>query len=794
MTSEKIKLLNSEVCHVFLQTGLKLPQANEVRKWHEGEMSLIINPGAGKKYHPFYDESRPLIINERFAVNSQGVVDCEFWIKDIGEPITLKIEFARDTRLAPIFIPPLRHRALYIREVGMIWKRKIYRFPVHNYLKASSWGKDDNFVPYLILRSGSGTIRHLEEHGFAKEAREINLNNIRSMVPWCNRKDVKPPNSTNHIDRRKYKDLPRFLKFRHSQNNAFTSSAADTKREIFNRATATICGKAFCCLLRCGNCSGVNSYRSLEDYSESFPLLGEIAKWSKTDIKEGLKVGEVFHEDGEFGRQIIQGPNSLKLTRVDKLSPTWEEAITGGMLPDYAIDNEDLQDVIKDGRLFEVVNSKLLDGVGHGGRWSQLINVRIRRQKWYVIQADCLFFLSKKRHPQYAFVPVLIRLENKNDNQPQTFWSPPEPGSCYDDEEGSWQPKGEHAMSWLLAKMHFRCADWQVYSVGTHFARAHAMSEVFGTSMFRNLPSAHPLYRILQPHFQGIIAVNAQARESLVSEGFNAFATFMSAGDTLQKLLENCCADLLKYKHLVIPKDFEDRGLMDIPQYFYREDSIAMWDILHEYVTDMINLTYREDEDVKLDYELQNFINEIVEYGVGNFAEDGDFPDRMENKEELATYITAMIFNVSCFHTGVNFQINKYLAYIVNAPPAIVLPPPAQNDHVTMETIMKSLPKKDMALVVMAATEMLGKFSPIERFYSQTKASGRKGYFGENMAVSVEQEKKIAKMTSAMDALTAKIRERNAELEKEHGNQKRFKHFLAYNVLSPDNVPLTTEV
>ena len=804
MTSEKIKLLNSEVCHVFLQTGLKLPQANEVRKWHEGEMRLTINPGAGKKYHPFYDESKPLVINERFAVNSQGVVDCEFWIKDIGEPITLKIEFARDTRLAPIFIPPLRHKALYIREVGMIWKRKVYRFPVHNYLKPHGWGKDDGYVPSLTLRSGSGTLRHLEELGFAKEAREKNLSNIRSMVPWCCNNKVKPFNSTNHIDLPEYKDLPRFLKFRHSQDNAFTWSAIYAGLDIGVRAVKTACEKACCCLIRCGNCSGVNSFRSLGDYAESFSTMGERAKWSKTDIKEGLKVGEIFHEDGEFGRQIIQGPNSLKLTRVDELSSPWKDAIEKGMLPDYAIDNEDLQDVIKDGRLFQVVNSKLLEGVGHGGKYSRYVNLRIRKQKWYVIQADCLFFWSKKRHPQYAFVPVLIRLENKNDQKndkndkdnddSQTFWSPPEPGSFYHDEDGQWQPEGEHAMSWFLAKIHFRCADWQVYSVGTHFARAHAMSEVFGTSMYRNLPSAHPLYRILQPHFQGIIAVNAQAREHLVSAGFNVFATFMSAGDDLQTLLQNCCKDLLKYKHLVIPKDFEDRGLMDLPQYFYRDDSIKLWNILHEYVTDMINLSYPRDEDVKLDYELQNFINEIVEYGVSNFAEDGDFPNYLEDKEELITYITAMIYNVSCFHTGVNFQINKYLAYIPNAPPAIVLPPPAQNDEVTMKTIMKSLPKRDMAVVVMAATEMLGKFSPIERFYSQTKASGRKGYFGENMAVSVKQEEKIAKMTSAMDDLTAEIWNRNAEMEKEHGKQNQFKHFLAYNVLSPDNVPLTTEV
>ena len=785
---------------MFLQTGLKLPQATEIRKWHEGAIKLIINYGAAKRYHPLIGESKTLIINERFAVNSQGVVDCEFWIKDIGEPLTLKIEFARDNRLAPV--TPLKHKPLYIREVGMIWKRKVYRFPVHNYLKPHGWGSEDGYAPYFISRSGSGTLRHLEDHDFVKEGRDADLYNIRSMVPWCDVDKMKKDKTTNHIDLPTYDDLPRFLKFRTAQKYNFTVSTFFAGIDIGLQVLKTACGKACCCLVSCG-CTGINSFESLGDFANSFPGMADECDWSKMDIKEGLKVGEIFHEDGEFGRQIIQGPNSLKLTRVDELSLTWQEAIDRGMLPDYAIDNEDLQDVIKDGRLFEVVNSKLLEGVDHGGRYSHKVNLQIcARHTWYVVQADCLFFWSKKRNPLYAFVPVLIRLKykheknDKNKDESPTFWSPPEPGSYYHDEDGQWQPEGAHAMSWLLAKMFFRCADWQVYSIGTHFARAHAMSEVFGTSMYRNLPSAHPLFRILQPHFQGIIAINAEARMSLVNPGKNAFAAFMSAGDHLDVLLKHCCVDMLKYKHLVIPQDFEDRGLMDLPQYFYRDDSIKLWNILHEYVTEMINLSYSGDVDVKLDNELQNFIREIVEYGVIGFSkpESGNFPVHLENKEELATYITAMIFNVSCFHTGVNFQINKYLAYIPNAPPSMIRPPPAQDEEVTMERIMKSLPKKDVAAIVMAATEMLGKFSPIERFYSQTKASGRKGYFGENMAVSDKQEEIIGNMTRAMDDLTAEIGRRNDELEKEHGKQDNFKHFLAYNVLSPDNIPLTTEV
>ncbi|KAL5258116.1 hypothetical protein ACHWQZ_G012916 [Mnemiopsis leidyi] len=747
MVNLETKLGSREVCHVFLQTGLKLPQADVVKKWHEGAIKLTINPGANKKFDPFIGESEPLIINEKFAVNSQGVVDCEFWIDEraqIGEPMTLKIEIARAEK--------------------------------HGY------------TPYFIIRSGPGTLRHLEDHDFVKEARDADLQNIRNLVPWCDVDKLSPSKSTNHIDQPKYKDLPRFLQFRNSSKDAFYGSVKHGAHDVIFQVGHIILGKLLNLFLCRKPSTGVNSFASLDDYAKSFPEMGESCEWSKADIKEGMKVGEIFRDDGEFGRQIIQGPNSMKLSRVDKLSPTWQEGISQGTLPDYAIDGEDVHEVIKDGRLFEVVNSKLLEGVGHGGLQSQvnhMLHCFFPRQTWYVVQADCLFFVSKKRNPLYAFVPVMIRLQNQNDCEPQTFWGPPKPGS---------NENGQHALSWLYAKMYFRCADWQVYSIGTHFARAHALSEVFGTSMYRNLPSAHPLFRILQPHLQGIIAINAQARDVLVNPGNNAFARFMSAGDNLGDLLEHCCKDMLKYKHLIIPEDFKARGLGDIPQFLYRDDSIALWNILHEYTTNMIDLSYPKDEDVRQDSELKNFLHEFLEYGVKAFAEAGDFPDHLDTKEELSTYITAIIYNVSCFHTGVNFQINKYLAYFPNAPPSLIRPPPGQKDIVTMTTIMESLPKRDVAVITMAATEMLGKFSPIERFYSQTKAFARKGYFGENMAVSEEQEEIIGKMTSAMVELTSKIRDRNEELGKQHGEQDEYKHFLAYDVLSPHNIPLTTEI
>ena len=136
------------------------------------------------------------------------------------------------------------------------------------------------------------------------------------------------------------------------------------------------------------------------------------------------------------------------------------------------------------------------------------------------------------------------------------------------------------------------------------------MNEPFAISLHRNLPSAHPLYRLLQPHFEGIIGINAQARQHLIAASNNAFARFMSAGDNLLPLLKNCCKGM-HYDHMVMPDHFEKRGLLDIPNFYFRDDCMSMWSILLRYVGEMVDLSYESDDWVSNDEELQLFVKEI---------------------------------------------------------------------------------------------------------------------------------------------------------------------------------------
>jgi len=770
--SRAVFAVSSDVYHVYLHTGCKLPQANTIKKI-DGTIKITINPGANEDDDPEATvcQSKILKIKEKFSSHSEGTVDVEFWVpkeERVGEPKLLKIELDGGSCSCICTKDPL-----YIREVTVMWDNKTYRFPIHNYLSPytpsrSCCGSTEDgtpqqgCVPYLYATPGHGTLKHNETEDFILRAREKDHNITNSMMPWENADKVGPIPSWIDVKGGEYENLPRFLQFRDAWLDAFEGArdAGEDKMKcpvILNKVCSCCCGGP-----------PQRNFKSFTDYADSFTKMGESVGWNKKDIQDGLKVGQIFHHDAEFARQIIQGPNSTRLRRVENLSDTWQEAIDKDMLPTYAIDGEDLNAVIKDGRLFEILYSEILNDIGHGGENSKFITGTT--QTWYVVQADCLLFQSNTRPEDKSFVPVLIRLENKNDGEKQTWWHPAENDTSMTD------PK---YLSWLLAKMYFRCADWGIYSIGTHYARAHAMNEVFASSMYRNLPSAHPLLRLLQPHFQGIIGINMQARKVLISPTENAFANFMSSGDDLPQLLVNCCKEL-DYEHLVIPKDFESRGLKDLPNFFFRDDSEDLWMILLDYVKNMVDLSYLSEDDVSKDTELQKFVEEIRGPGFEGFGGAG-FPESIETKEKLVEYLTALIFNVSCFHTGVNFQTNKYLGHLVNAPPSLRLPPPEQDDVITMERIMNSLPQYEVALATMVIIGVLSNFSPIERFYVETKAENRQGYLGENLAVSLEQEGHIKDMVKEMEKLRDKIADRNKG------------KYLAYDVLSPNNIPITTQ-
>ena len=94
--SRAVFAVSSDVYHVYLHTGCKLPQANTIKKI-DGTIKITINPGANDDDDPDTKvcQSKILKIKEKFDSHNEGTVDVEFWVpkeERVGEPKLLKIE------------------------------------------------------------------------------------------------------------------------------------------------------------------------------------------------------------------------------------------------------------------------------------------------------------------------------------------------------------------------------------------------------------------------------------------------------------------------------------------------------------------------------------------------------------------------------------------------------------------------------------------------------------------------------------------------------------------------------
>ncbi|KAL5271305.1 hypothetical protein ACHWQZ_G001821 [Mnemiopsis leidyi] len=740
----------SERAYTFIiQTGADIPTKHSTSKWSDGTMILTINPGSKTA------ESKPLKVHKNFPSMTEGAVTVDFWLPpNIGVPKLIKVDLESNKF-------ELIKDALYVREITILYNRDPYRFPIknfvypHNPIRGNPTVAEMGCPPHFLVREGAGTLKHHETEDFIIKAREEDLEIIHSMVQWNdieeNPTDLLFPGFVGILE---YDKLPRFLQFREAKLDAFNELRSAGLKEIRANVLDNLMNKI---LLRYKE----ERFESFEHYEMFLKLKSDEMGWSKEMIEETLKVAKIFRQDEEFGRQMLCGPNAMYIKKVTALDARW----SGGTVPEHSLEGKSLSEVIAEGHLFEVNFDELI-GVGHGGSLSKKLTGT--KQIWYVVLADCLLYVRNDG----KLVPVQIRLENRNDGEAPTWWGPPSP-------DISDLNRPVH-LGWLYAKMWFRSADVNVYSLCTHFARAHAVNEVFAMACYRNLPNAHPIFRMLQPHIQGIIPVNVQARGVLINPGRNAISLFLSAGDNLSHLFNNYYKKF-NYEDLILPLDVEKRGVGDIPEYLYRDDTLSHWNIISKYVSEMVHLSYLSDEDVVLDTEMQNAVKDAVDMGYRGFEDGAGFPRAISTREKLTEYLTAMVVNISVFHTAVNFQTFTSYAYPPNVPTCMAIPPPSQETEITMKLILECLPVMEITFIAMNVSYNLGQFSPVERFYLGHPAENRLGMLGENMAVSPEQEACIRRMEDRMRVFQAEVDTRNEG------------RYLKYDVLSPRNTPLTTQ-
>ncbi|KAJ8000756.1 hypothetical protein DPEC_G00183640 [Dallia pectoralis] len=256
-----------------------------------------------------------------------------------------------------------------------------------------------------------------------------------------------------------------------------------------------------------------------------------------------------------------------------------------------SLSEKSLQEEMQDGNIF-LVDYNRLDGV--------TANV-INDKQHYLTAPLCLFY----KNSQKKLMPIAIQLKQKPSKDNPIFLPT---DSEYD---------------WLLAKIFVKNSDFAEHEVNSHLLRTHLLAEVFAVSTLRNLPMVHPVYK------------NASI-----------------GGPGMMEFLKKAMSELT-YSSLCIPEDITARGLEDVPNFYYRDDGLKLWHIIHKFVESVIDHYYTSDSHVQEDSELQNWISEIFVKGFLSNVNTG-IPNIFSSKTELVKFLTMTIFTASVQHAAVN--------------------------------------------------------------------------------------------------------------------------------------------
>ena len=234
----------------------------------------------------------------------------------------------------------------------------------------------------------------------------------------------------------------------------------------------------------------------------------------------------------------------------------------------------------------------------------------------------------------------------------------------------------------------------------------------------RNIPDAHPVYKLLQPHFRYTMAINAAARKALINKNGIIAQNFAIGSDGLMELFKRA-SEIHRVQLTNIKWNLKERGVEnpdELPGYYYRDDGIKVWDAIEAYVQEIISMFYKSDEDVKNDPELKEWVLEIHTVAFPGYlgAPQGHgFPDKIETIPDLVEYCTLIMFTGSAQHAAVNFgQFDTY-GYTPNAPIAMRKPPPKRS-NIMYRDLMEYLPDIPTAAQASSITFSLAQYSPDE--------------------------------------------------------------------------------
>ena len=335
------------------------------------------------------------------------------------------------------------------------------KFPIYSWFVPSP-GIQYFFTNRTCIPQNESTARKTD----TKRAQQT----MKDSIIWNKPKERMKRGFPGYIDEATYETMNLNFKFTDAMDRNFDSNR--------KKALSNVAFKAFEGLFK--DFSQLKHYlRGAKDLNKHFV---KSIPWLENDL---------WKKDDEFGRQMLNSINPATIERCTGLPTNFavnSENINNLLTRDLSLEKE-----IELGNIY-IINYKILEGIPTGH---------------YPFEAG-----TEKGTKLELAVPMCLLYHGSDDKlRPIAIQLGQEPGPDFP----VWTPNDQEN-DWLLAKIWFRNADYQVHQMKNHLAFTHLLAEPIAVATFRCLPPAHPVHKLLREHLQFVIAINTIGRECLLRE------------------------------------------------------------------------------------------------------------------------------------------------------------------------------------------------------------------------------------------------------------------------------------
>ncbi|KAK1424716.1 hypothetical protein QVD17_20054 [Tagetes erecta] len=454
-------------------------------------------------------------------------------------------------------------------------------------------------------------------------------------------------------------------------------------------------------------------------------IRGSIEEIFKFETPKHLSWNAASYEqdDYELGRQTLAGMNPVSLERlkvyppVSKLDPSIYGQQDSELKEEHIIwhlDGMSVQQALDENKLF------VLDYHDIYLPFLERINSQEDR-KGYATRT--IFFLTKVG----TLKPIAIELSlppNDNNVPSKQVLTPPV------DATTNWL--------WKLGKAHVCSNDNGAHQLIHHWLRVHACMEPFIIATHRHLSSLHPIFKLLSVHMKHALAINAMARENLISADGIIECGFSPGKYSIEMVsaayrdwwrfdLEALPADLIR-RGMAVPDETKPHGLrLLIEDYPYANDGLLIWSAIQDLVQTYVNHYYLDENVILYDSELQSWYSEAINVGHADLREENWWP-KLTTPAALIEILTILIWTASAQHAALNFGQYHYGGYVPNRPPLMQKLIPQQHDDEYQNFMadpqaffLASLPSLFDSTKYMAVIDIISAHSHEEEYIGEMK-------------------------------------------------------------------------